>query len=266
MIVSSSSMPTSIWSRMNSSPGPPCAARRASSAVSRVIGAERDRALEHRRAVALVRRDRGRDVAGGRGRRLDLLALDDHRAEVAADAAPLPPGVAPQLDGERVELAEVRRSLDRRARQPERRRGVAVVDALAPVVRLLLQHLGRPAPRSGQGDLGVEGGHGADPTRPGTALDGPRPSPRRRSPPARRPGRAGRGPAASSRRRWSRGHRAVRRRARWRGGSDRRAAPTPGACAAARRAGRASRRSAPAPGGSGAARRRRRHGGPRRRR
>ena len=108
-----------------------------------VIGTERDRALQHRRAVALVRLDRGRDVAGGGDRRLDLLALHDHRAEVAADATTLEPGVAPELDAERVELAEVGRSLDRRAGQPERRRGVAVVDAGVPVVRLVLQHLDR---------------------------------------------------------------------------------------------------------------------------
>ena len=175
MIVSSSSMPTSSWSRMNSSPGPPCGRPAGFQRRLGVLGTERDRALQHRRAVALVGLDRRRDLAGRRRRRLDLLALDDHRAEVAADAAPLPPGVAPQLDGERVELAEVGGSLDRRAEQAERRRRLTVVDALAALVRLLLEHLGRPAPRSGQRDLGVEGGHRADPdaaTAPAIAASG----------------------------------------------------------------------------------------------
>ena len=201
-----------------------------------------------------------------RGRRLDLLALDDHRAEVAADAAPLPPGVAPQLDGERVELAEVGRALDRRADQAERRRGVAVVHALAALVRLLLQHLAGPRhgpvsviwvskaampptlrdpepPAMGRGRrlggrrarLVAEAAQGAGPLRPAVHARLADAEPL-----------GGQGPGQL--------------------GSGRRAAPTRAACAAARRAGRASRRSAGARDGSGAARRRRRRGGPRRRR
>ena len=52
-------------------------------------------------------------------RRLHLLALDHHRAEVAADAAALEPGPAPHQRAEGIELAEVGRRLDRRAGEPE---------------------------------------------------------------------------------------------------------------------------------------------------
>ena len=103
---------------MNSSPGPPWAARRASSAVSGCSGPSEivpsSTGVPSRLWASIV----AGSLAGRRRRRLDLLALDDHRAEVAADAAPLPPGLAPQLDGQRVELAEVGGSLDGCAGRP----------------------------------------------------------------------------------------------------------------------------------------------------
>ena len=140
---------------MNSSPGSPggeaCARAR-----SRVLGADRRRPAQHRPAVGLVASIRADSLAGRRQRRLHLLALDHHRAEVAADAAALEPGLPPQRDGERIELAEVGRPLDRRAGEPERRRRVAVVDAGVAVDVLLGEHLRRRPPRPGQGDLGRE--------------------------------------------------------------------------------------------------------------
>ena len=112
----------------------------------RVVGTDRRRPDEHRRAVGLVGLDE-RGVGADRGhRRLHLLALDDHRLEVAAEAAPLEPGDAPAGHGQGVELAEVGRTLDRRAGEAERRRRLLVVHAGVAVVGLVVEHLRRGPP------------------------------------------------------------------------------------------------------------------------
>ncbi len=83
-------------------------------------------------------------VATGQRRR-DRFAFDHHRLEVGADAPGLEPAPAPHREGERIELAEVGRPLDRGAGQPELVGDITVVHAGVTVVRLIRQHLPRMA-------------------------------------------------------------------------------------------------------------------------
>ena len=103
--------------------------------------------------MGLDRRERWVDASQAG---LHFFALDDHRSEVATDASALEPGVAEVLQGQRIELAEVRGSLDGCAGQAQRRGRVAVVHAGVAVVLLVVQHLCRPAPlaRDGTDNVG----------------------------------------------------------------------------------------------------------------
>ena len=141
---------------MNRSPGSPWRPRRASSSVSRCSGPTDAVPVRTGRPSVVWASIVADVVARGRQRRLDLLAGNDHVPEVGADAAVLEPRLAPHRDGERVELAEVRRPFDRGAGESERRRGVPVVDARVAVVGLFGQHLGRRPHGPGQRDLGGE--------------------------------------------------------------------------------------------------------------
>jgi hypothetical protein len=117
-------------------------------------------AAQDGRAIRLDRFDPGGGRAGGGQRRLHLLALDHHGSEVAADAAPLEPRVAPHRHGQGVELAEVGGSFDRGADEPERRGLPGVVHAGMALDDLVLEHLGRRAEGPGQRDLGGEAHRG----------------------------------------------------------------------------------------------------------
>ena len=111
-------------------------------------------AAQHRHGVALRGRDAGHGGARpGKGRpRLHFLALDHHVEEMRADASVREPAVTPQRRAERLELTEVRRSLDRRTGESEPGRSVAVVHALVAVVGLVVEELGRQPQRPHQLD------------------------------------------------------------------------------------------------------------------
>ena len=152
---------------MNSSPESLASIRssRAPSSVgSSPIVSDADSTGSPVRLTAVPRATVGAD---GRDARLHLFALDDHRLEVRADAAALEPRRAPQRHCERVELAEVRRTLDGRTGQAELVRGRVVVHAGVAVVLLIREHLARRTERADErvavaGDRCVERvGHGS---------------------------------------------------------------------------------------------------------
>ena len=123
--------------------------------------ADRDGAGQHGGAVGLGRVDPGEIVVRGlRDGGGDRLALDDHGLEVGAHAALGEPALTPELERQRIELAEMGRALDRCPAQPEVAGDRLVVDARMTVVGLLGQHLTRPTVRSAQhvaiaNDLGL---------------------------------------------------------------------------------------------------------------
>ena len=125
--------------------------------------AHRGRAGEHRRAVALFGPQARRALTGGRDLHegTHLLAFDHHVLVVRAEAAAFEPGVAEQLEQQRLELAEMRGPFDRPGTQPQRRGGGVVVDRLVAVVDLFGQHLPRLAPAAAeQGQFSVGRAHG----------------------------------------------------------------------------------------------------------
>ena len=129
----------------------------------RVIGTDRRRADQHRRAVGLVGLEARRGGPGGGQRCLHLLALDDHRAEVAAHAPAFEPRPAPPCGGEGVDLAEVRGRFDRCPGQSDGRGRVGVVDAGMAADILVLEHLRRRPQRPDERDLGGEVGVAHEP-------------------------------------------------------------------------------------------------------
>src|ERR1700742_4698097 len=102
-------------------------------------------------------------------RRLHRLTLDDHLPEVCANAATAEPVVAPHQDTERVDLAEMRRTLDWRAGQAQCCGLAFAVQAQVAVVDLLGQHLRRIPVWAVYNDVGTEL-HGVPPAAPGPAL------------------------------------------------------------------------------------------------
>jgi hypothetical protein len=126
-------------------------------------GADRRGAGQHRRPVALLG-PQAHDALAAR-RRLDerahLLAFDHHGLVVGADASGLEPFAAEQSDQQRVELAEMRGTLDRAGAQAQALGGLVVVDRQMTVVGLRGQHLPRRSQRTaqrGRGEIGERGG------------------------------------------------------------------------------------------------------------
>jgi hypothetical protein len=135
------------------------------------VSSDRRRTGEHRGRVRLL----GGDARQRRRHRCQrcahLVALDDHVEEVRTDAATLEPDLAPAFHRQRVDLAEVRGTFDRRTCEAQLRGRLVVVDARVTGVLLLGQHLRRRPEWSGQRlaltvDVGVEA-HRPDPARSG---------------------------------------------------------------------------------------------------
>ena len=116
-----------------------------------MVGADRSRPSQHRRAVGLGRIDGGPVGVGFVSRHTgpDLLALNDHGLEVGAQASVGEPPVPPPVDQQWIELAEVGRPLDGSGGQAEGGSGSVVMHTGVPAVGLAGQHLGGRSERPG---------------------------------------------------------------------------------------------------------------------
>ena len=110
------------------------------------VRTNRGRAGQHFGSVPLFHADLRKIRAMRRYRRAHLLPFEHGAAIMSGDAARGEPRLAPQRIGERIELAEMSRPLDRPAPEPQLAGRVVIMDRRVPVIALRIQHLPRRTP------------------------------------------------------------------------------------------------------------------------